>query len=58
MAFDGGAPRAKMNQQRQRRFQSSKHFSKVEDKLDSLGVEACNTSYKGNQITAGSEFMY
>jgi 5'-3' exoribonuclease 1 len=58
MAFDGGAPRAKMDQQRQRRFQSSKHFSKVEVKLDSLGVEACNASFKGNQITTGLKFMY
>jgi 5'-3' exoribonuclease 1 len=58
LAFDGGAPRAKMNQQRQRRFQSAQKFSAMKGKLDELGVEISNETYKNNQITAGTEFMH
>lgn len=57
MAFDGVAPRAKMNQQRQRRFMSAKHNQEVESRLNSLGFEERNETFKNNQISAGTLFM-
>ncbi|CAD8062450.1 unnamed protein product [Paramecium sonneborni] len=58
LTFDGVAPRAKANQQRQRRFASSKGDAKIKLLLKQLDLEQQNKTFKNNQITAGTEFMY
>ncbi|CAK71646.1 unnamed protein product (macronuclear) [Paramecium tetraurelia] len=58
LTFDGVAPRAKANQQRQRRFASSKGDAKIKQLLKQLDLEQQNHTFKNNQITAGTEFMY
>ncbi|CAD8069108.1 unnamed protein product [Paramecium sonneborni] len=58
LTFDGVAPRAKANQQRQRRFASSKGDAKIKQLLKQLDLEQQNQTFKNNQITAGTEFMY
>ncbi|MEN2496252.1 MAG: 5'-3' exoribonuclease 2 [Marteilia pararefringens] len=67
MAIDGVAPRAKMNQQRSRRFRSGKEsefkHEEVVKKLKSLGAdeifisEYCDSKFDSNCITPGTEFM-
>lgn len=58
MAVDGVAPRAKMNQQRGRRFRSAKEADKMEaealKKGEKLPTEA---RFDSNCITPGTEFM-
>jgi 5'-3' exoribonuclease 1 len=59
MAIDGVAPRAKLNQQRSRRFRSAKDMS--EATKDSQHGDDTTISNKGvfdsNCITPGTEFM-
>lgn len=58
MAIDGVAPRAKMNQQRARRFNSAKDAEKMEElarkKGETLPTEA---RFDSNCITPGTVFM-
>jgi hypothetical protein len=51
IAVDGVAPRAKLNQQRARRFRSSK------DRLKALQDSGAASSFDSNCITPGTEFM-
>ncbi|KAI5191163.1 5'-3' exoribonuclease 4 [Nematocida sp. AWRm77] len=54
IAVDGVAPRAKMNQQRERRFKSSK-----ESATHSLsGSEGASAKFDPNTITPGTPFMF
>jgi 5'-3' exoribonuclease 1 len=59
LAIDGVAPRAKMNQQRSRRFRSIKEFEKNNKQNSSLDKsENLNASqFDSNCITPGTEFM-
>jgi len=57
LALDGVAPRAKMNQQRARRFRSAKDASELKDKLLSQGKEVPNL-FDSNQISPGTKFMH
>ncbi|CAD8183733.1 unnamed protein product [Paramecium pentaurelia] len=57
LAFDGVAPRAKMNQQRQRRFQSQKRYKYLSAHLQQIGLFQKNETYKNNQFSPGTEFM-
>lgn len=67
MAIDGVAPRAKMNQQRSRRFRSAKDLAEAtKDKRivptdGSSGADAAADPYSGafdsNCITPGTEFL-
>ncbi|XP_044753011.1 5'-3' exoribonuclease 1 isoform X2 [Coccinella septempunctata] len=58
MAIDGVAPRAKMNQQRGRRFRSAKDAQKLEDEAIKRGeVLPPEPSFDSNCITPGTEFM-
>lgn len=58
MAIDGVAPRAKMNQQRARRFRTALDVEKARDKAISEGVEMPKEEpFDSNCITPGTEFM-
>ncbi|KAF5504725.1 5'-3' exoribonuclease 1 [Colletotrichum fructicola] len=58
MAIDGVAPRAKMNQQRARRFRTALDAEKARDKAISEGVEMPKEPpFDSNCITPGTEFM-
>jgi 5'-3' exoribonuclease 1 len=58
MAIDGVAPRAKMNQQRQRRFKSAAEQSVALDNARKTGeMLATDQPFDSNVITPGTEFM-
>lgn len=59
LAVDGVAPRAKMNQQRSRRFRSSKEREALlSDYVAREGKMPDQESFDSNCITPGTEFMY
>lgn len=59
LAVDGVAPRAKMNQQRSRRFRSSKERETLlSDYVAREGELPDTESFDSNCITPGTEFMY
>lgn len=58
IAIDGVAPRAKMNQQRGRRFRSAKDAEIQEAKARAQGMEIPKEQrFDSNAITPGTEFM-
>jgi 5'-3' exoribonuclease 1 len=58
MAVDGVAPRAKMNQQRARRFRTALDAEKAKEKAIEQGVEMPKEdAFDSNCITPGTEFM-
>jgi 5'-3' exoribonuclease 1 len=58
MAIDGVAPRAKMNQQRARRFRTALDNEKARDKAIKEGLELPKEDpFDSNCITPGTEFM-
>jgi 5'-3' exoribonuclease 1 len=58
MAVDGVAPRAKMNQQRGRRFRSAKEAEEQELKALSKGIQLpTEARFDSNCITPGTAFM-
>lgn len=58
MAVDGVAPRAKMNQQRGRRFRSAKEAEeKIKKALDKGEVLPTESRFDSNCITPGTDFM-
>lgn len=58
MAVDGVAPRAKINQQRGRRFRSAKEAELAEKKAQAKGVVLPNEArFDSNCITPGTLFM-
>ncbi|GAO19521.1 hypothetical protein UVI_02040640 [Ustilaginoidea virens] len=58
MAIDGVAPRAKMNQQRARRFRTALDAEKAREKAIKEGVELPKEDpFDSNCITPGTEFM-
>ncbi|KAL6699905.1 exonuclease N-terminus domain-containing protein [Trichoderma pleuroticola] len=58
MAIDGVAPRAKMNQQRARRFRTALDAEKARDKAIQDGIELPKEEpFDSNCITPGTEFM-
>ncbi|KAH7318499.1 XRN 5'-3' exonuclease N-terminus-domain-containing protein [Stachybotrys elegans] len=58
MAIDGVAPRAKMNQQRARRFRTALDAEKAREKAISDGIELPKEEpFDSNCITPGTEFM-
>ncbi|XP_063162715.1 5'-3' exoribonuclease 1 isoform X1 [Candoia aspera] len=58
MAVDGVAPRAKMNQQRGRRFRSAKEAEdKIKKALEKGEILPTETRFDSNCITPGTEFM-
>lgn len=59
LAIDGVAPRAKMNQQRSRRFRSSKERAALmADYIAKEGKLPEDESFDSNCITPGTEFMF
>lgn len=59
LALDGVAPRAKMNQQRSRRFRSAKEAALAHEALLYSGkVEESHEMFDSNAITPGTEFMH
>ena len=56
MSIDGVAPRAKMEQQRLRRFKSIKEKKMKKDILNKYNIESIN--FDTNCITPGTIFMY
>ncbi|VVD04059.1 unnamed protein product [Leptidea sinapis] len=58
MAIDGVAPRAKMNQQRGRRFRSAREAEKLEEEAKAKGeVLPSEKRFDSNCITPGTVFM-
>ena len=58
MAIDGVAPRAKMNQQRGRRFRTAEENEKMKEKLEKqLKVGSPPELFDSNCITPGTVFM-
>ena len=57
LAVDGVAPRAKMNQQRGRRFRSAQEAAEEVQKLRSEGKDIPKEIFDSNCITPGTEFM-
>lgn len=58
MAIDGVAPRAKMNQQRSRRFRSALEAEEAREKAIRDGIPLSTTEhFDTNAITPGTEFM-
>jgi len=57
MAVDGVAPRAKMNQQRARRFRSAKDAEDARKKAALKGEEVPEEPFDSNCITPGTVFM-
>jgi len=57
LAVDGVAPRAKMNQQRARRFRSAKDAEELRDKLKQEGKEPPEL-FDTNAISPGTQFMH
>eukprot|EP00002_Diphylleia_rotans_P013116 TRINITY_DN2554_c0_g1_i3.p1 TRINITY_DN2554_c0_g1~~TRINITY_DN2554_c0_g1_i3.p1 ORF type:complete len:1538 (+),score=305.96 TRINITY_DN2554_c0_g1_i3:91-4704(+) len=55
MAIDGSAPRAKINQQRSRRFRSAQE---TEQKIKDAGGSVQEDAFDSNCITPGTEFMH
>jgi len=53
IAIDGVAPRAKMNQQRSRRFRAARDSAQAADSLEQAG----RGSFDRNAITPGTDFM-
>eukprot|EP01114_Cavostelium_apophysatum_P020017 TRINITY_DN6599_c0_g1_i1.p1 TRINITY_DN6599_c0_g1~~TRINITY_DN6599_c0_g1_i1.p1 ORF type:complete len:896 (-),score=128.01 TRINITY_DN6599_c0_g1_i1:47-2734(-) len=56
LALDGVAPRAKMNQQRARRFTSARQQRKEREKAEK-GARTTREAFDGNQISPGTTFM-
>lgn len=56
IAVDGVAPRAKITQQRSRRFKTAKKVGNSNNKMNSKGIEI-NHFFDKNAITPGTEFM-
>ncbi|XP_017055153.1 5'-3' exoribonuclease 1 [Drosophila ficusphila] len=57
LAVDGVAPRAKMNQQRSRRFRSAREADQLEAKAAQRGEKREHERFDSNCITPGTEFM-
>ncbi|KAI0300796.1 exonuclease II [Russula brevipes] len=58
MAVDGVAPRAKMNQQRSRRFRTAKEAREVREKAERKGEKLPDEkAFDSNCITPGTHFM-
>lgn len=58
LAVDGVAPRAKINQQRSRRFRSAKEAELLELKAKNQGIELPKEArFDSNCITPGTDFM-
>lgn len=57
MAIDGCAPRAKMNQQRSRRFRAANDAREGREKAEEMGEIISGTPFDSNCITPGTEFM-
>lgn len=58
LGLDGVAPRAKMNNQRGRRFRSAKDYKDLVSRLENYGGCQNDEEFKNNCITPGTDFMW
>ena len=58
MAIDGVAPRAKMNQQRSRRFRTAKEVKEIREKAEAKGEKLPESkAFDSNCITPGEHYL-
>jgi len=57
LAFDGVLPKAKLNQERAKRFKSAKKYSELIHSLNNLGLLEENEYFNVDAMSVGTEFM-
>ncbi|EGR28676.1 hypothetical protein IMG5_170600 [Ichthyophthirius multifiliis] len=58
LMMDGTCPRAKMNQQRQRRFHAQKNLNQTKEDFKNQGIQIKEQTVPSNSVSPGTPFMF